>query len=298
MSPLVPYTEKGRNFSDLSESKQGLLYAVDNTIRLHATVGRKAKEYLIAERPGLVSALAISEGSVFHAENLGIPDQGQPKGRIFNTETGDEVATRSDNVISLTEYNGRLVDGGDYINILYTETGEPIAYRSERVRALVTRGGELIDCSGRTVRSTLNDEILHEQVPFYSIIAEGENGSNPVRQFYEPSITSPMVVYKNRLILAESYFVRNGDEKLGSNRYYSAIIDFEGYRQLARRPDWTRALAVYNGRLVDGGDYPGIFYTESGKELGRAGDSVAALLPVSQEMADRLLELPGVIPLK
>jgi hypothetical protein len=68
MSPLVPYTRQGENFTFNLESdrpRQHLLYSVGRTIRLH--LDGENKEYLIRKRHTKVRALAIHNNRLVDA---------------------------------------------------------------------------------------------------------------------------------------------------------------------------------------------------------------------------------------
>jgi hypothetical protein len=274
MSPLVPYTEKGANFSNLSEPysprtepdqpKPHLLYTDDKRIILH--LDGSDKEYRIYSNGRTIEALAIHGGRLFHAENHIEMNDSFTYGYVVCTETRKRVAERPGRIVSLASHGGDLFDAGNY-GVFRLRRGKRMAKRYEEVTALAVHNGALIDAgdSGNIYRTETNE-----------VIAE------------RPGLVLALGVHEGDLF-----------DSLVGRESIPGMINFTSTGEtIAERPDWVRALASYKGRLIDAGDYPGIFYTESGKELGRAGDSVAALLPVSQEMADRLLELPGVIPLK
>jgi hypothetical protein len=264
MSPLVPYTEKGMNFSDLpepdsprNEPKQHLLYSVGTDIRLHHD--GENREYLIrrrlqkvfalavykdkliesgqsckifyteteepiAERRASVNALTVHDNHLFHAEIPWLQIKGL---RIYHTETGKAIAERPGRVFALAVYKDNLIDAGEYGKIFYTETEELIAERPDWVRALA--------------------------------------------------------VHNNRLVDA-------GD--------YRKIFYTKTKEPIAERPSEVNALAIYNNRLVDAGDYGGIFYTEEKEPIVETHDTVYAILPINDEMANRLLKLPEVEEIK
>jgi hypothetical protein len=262
MSPLVPHTEKGMNFPVLSEPdsprnepKQHLLYSVKREIRLHLD-GEK-NEFLIAERPDWVRSLAIYNGLLVDAGDYN---------KIRYTETGEIIAERSAWVKALTIRDNHLIDGGDYFQIRYTETGEPIAERLYYTDALTIRDNHLIDAHGNEIRYTETGKLIGK---------------------HHRKTISALTVHDNRLVHAEG--------RIGPNPL-SKILYTETGELIAERPGRVNALAVYNGRLIDAGDYWQIRYTERDKLMVATENEgvINSLLPIDNQMAERLLKLPEV----
>jgi hypothetical protein len=304
MSPLVPYTEKGVNFSVKKESNQPsqhLLYSVNNEIRLHHDGDNR--EYLIAERPGPVDALAIHRNRLVHAEH--VREGGLLIGRILYTEDEELIAERHGCVGALTDYNGRLVDAGDCPEILYTEDKGPIAdrviaRRRGSVYSLAIYRGRLIDASGGGIRYTETDGQVEPQSPECPSITQEiirQSSTYPVtniarKEKYFVFGTRCLVLGGDRLIRASNYMGEN--EQGAHNSYLSRINHADTGEPIAERPDWVRALAEYKGRLIDAGDYFGIINTATGKAIVETDYTVNSLLPINDETTDRLLTLPEV----
>jgi hypothetical protein len=172
MSPLVPYTEKGANFSSNASEpdtpKPHLLYAHGKQIRLH--LDGENKEFLIAERRGLVYALALHDNRLVDGgdyRGIRYTETGKPIAKnsrkktsdltvhdkhllysngkeIRYAETGEVIAKCPDSVFALAIHNNRLVDAS-YDRVLYTDTGEVIAKRSGLISALAVYNNRLID---------------------------------------------------------------------------------------------------------------------------------------------------------
>jgi hypothetical protein len=267
MSPLVPYTRQGENFTSSQEpdpSRQSLLYTAHKTICLHHD--GKNKEYRIAERPRPVYALALHDNRLVHAEE---PARSHYPHEIFYTETNERIAERDGWVKALAVYNGRLVDA-DAEKIRYTETDEVIAERPNGfIEALVTYKGSLIDATPHLIRHTETGEVIAKSGQDISALAD----------------------YNGCLVKAE-WFV--GDRLFLEGR----IRYVETGKLIASRAGSVQALAVYKGCLVDGGLYLRIPYTETDQPIVETNNSVFALLPIDDEIADRLLELPGVSPIE
>jgi hypothetical protein len=278
MSPLVPYTEKGANFSDLSEpspqhtpnqSAQHLLYSVGNTIRLHHDGYNR--EFLIAERPEEISALAVHDNRLVHAEICS--KTGDSRALIFYTETDELIARRYGMVNALAVHEDRLIDAGNYKKIFYTKkyifTGKSriIAERPFEVNALATYKDVLIDVDGAgTISYTKTDQVIA----------------------LFPANVHALAVHDGLLVNA---ILDDGWER---------ILCIDTTEFITRRSDRVNALAVYKGRLIDAGHYGQIMYSATDEPIIKKEPEghINALLPIDDEMANRLLELPGVIPLK
>jgi hypothetical protein len=278
MSPLVPYTEKGMNFLDLSVKekekgiRQHLLYSIGKSICLHQE--DENREFQIAVRRGFVDALAVYENRLVHAEQ---PAKSLRPHTIFYTETGEPIAERESAVRGFVIYNGLLVDA-DAEEVRYTETDESIAARfdlradhsPEFITALTIYEGSLIDATQHFIRYTETGEEIAESRHTISALA----------------------TYNGRLVKAES-FCRDRLHFEGWIRYA------EKGKLIAARPNEVRALAIYNNRLIDAGGYGGIVYTEEEKEpIVKTERPVNALLPIDNETANSLLTLPGVREIK
>jgi hypothetical protein len=263
MSPLVPYTEKGMNFSSPrpESGRDNLLYSVGTEIRLHLD-GEK-KEYLIKRRPRKVSGLAIWKGDVI--------DAGEYQ-EVISTETDEVMAECPTDITALAVRGDKIVTAGFYFEgnwlgsrIAYAETGERIADRRKTALSLAVLNGDLID-AGRyhEILRTENDERITARTAPISALA----------------------VRENELYFSECY--RAGKET------HSAIRDLSG-NLIRIRNGFVECLAIYKGRLIDAGDYGWIKYSEGSQEpLVHVGARIGALLPINQEITDRLLSLKGV----
>jgi hypothetical protein len=276
MSPLVPYTEKGMNFSGFNEepyhAPQSLLYAVYDEIRLH--LFGEDKEYLITECRYPVDALAIHDNRLVHAENRAA--EGTFDGFIVRTETNERVAERPRKINALAVYKDRLIDAGNYDEIRYTQGNVRMARRTEHIEALAIHDGRLVDVENRG-----KDGLLYHQ-SFYT---------KPKKLIEDrPSLVSSIVSHDDRLVHAENL--------TSSGNYRSGIFHTGTGKIIADRPNWINALAVYNGRLIDTGDYKQILFTDTGESIVDTERGVSALLPIGEELADRLLTLPEVRELK
>jgi hypothetical protein len=267
MSPLVPYTEKGRNFSDLSESESGperenLLYAFNDEIRLHHD--GENKEYLIRKENMQISELAFQKGRVVC---LG---QGT---KIFSLETRETLAQGALCITALAVEDDKIVVAqadfsGDKPRhrIVYAETGELITERSKEISALAIHDGRLIDAGDyRSIFRTKTNLIIAR--PRHSVNALAARG--------------------NELDYSEYYSI--------GYEIHSAINEAPSNRLIQLRKGRIRSLAIYNGRLIDAGDYGSIRYSETSEDpIVEIGAWISSLLPINQEITDRLLTLKGV----
>jgi hypothetical protein len=263
MSPLVPYTEKGANFrfeKGPTTAREHLLYSVEKTLRLHHDGDNR--EYLIAESDAYLPALAIHKNRLVHAEARIGP---KPLSKILYTETGELIAERPDWVLSLAVQKKRLVDAGEYKQILYTETEKTAPEeRTGRVFAIAVHDGRLVHAGPMGIHYTESGERIAGHIGGLLTIA----------------------VHKNRLVHALSVAEDDGIVDL---IYYT-----EGNELIAKRRRNTNALATYKGRLIDAGDYEYIFYTGEDEPILKTDGSVLSLLPIGDKMADSLLKLPEV----
>jgi hypothetical protein len=300
MSPLVPYTRQGENFVSIpgpDRSRQHLLYSVGTEIRLHHD--GENKEFLIAERPGPVDALAIHRNRLVHAEY--VREEGLLIGRILYTEDKELIAERHGCVRALTDYKGHLIDAGDCSEILYTEDKGPIAERiiarrRGSVYSLAIYRGRLIDASGGGILYTETDEPVEPQTPECPSITQEITASttNNITRKEKHFLlgTHCLVLGGDRLIRASNYM---GENEHGTrNSYLSRINRADTGEPIAERPDWVRALAQYKGHLIDAGDYCRIINTTTGKEIVETENPVFSLLPIEENTAQRLLTLPEV----
>jgi hypothetical protein len=265
MSPLVPHTEQGANFPSFNQPepdqyKPHLLYSVENTIRLH--LDGENKEFVIAERPGVVRALAIHDNTLVHAEDY---SDYTAQCAILRTETDDIIADRPNYVEALAVYKDKLVDAGAYKEILYTETDDIIAKRRAWVNALAVHDDRLVDAGeyGKFFY-TENDEVIAKlSVNVYALAS-----------------------HDNRLAHVEN--------SIEGKNTYGRVFYTKPYQFIAIRYDWINALAVYKGRLIDTGRYSKIYYSDTGERILEADGPILSLLPIDGQTADRLLKLPGV----
>jgi hypothetical protein len=278
MSPLVPYTRQGENFTFNREpnlNRPHLLYSVRREIRLH--LDRLDTEYLIAERPEGVNALAIHNGRPVDA---GFYD------RILYTDNDERIGEPVREVSALAVYNGKLIhadiegiDGEDPdkipSRIIYTETGKKVAERPDIVNALAVFGGTIID-AGRY------DNI-------YFTTPEFDEFSFTYNSKFPNGITALVLDDQDALVHAQV-------QERGRWPILSTIFYTGPKEPIAEREGTVLALAVYKGRLIDAGDYGQILYTEKKEPiLKKEIDGwINALLPIDNEIADRLLALPEV----
>jgi hypothetical protein len=282
MSPLVPYTRKGASFFFPPEpGRANLLYAVGSTIRLH--VEGKPKEYLIAERPGNVSALAMHNDCLVNAEKLqGTDSLGMSD--IVRTETGETIAKRVGRTNALAVHEGELVDAGEPGMVRYTEREEVIAERPSSISTLTIDDGRLVDAgSYHRVFYTKEHELIaaHQDVYVLTFF-----DSDPMPLEYRLVGISALAVRNKILFSALNYL-----EGCNSRGVISRV---KGDETIAERPQFIRALATYKGRLIDAGDYEEIRYSRLGETIVKAEDRIVALLPIDAKAAGRLLKLPGV----
>jgi hypothetical protein len=275
MSPLVPYTEKGMNFSDLSgpsprtepdQNIQHLLYSVGNNIRLH--LDGDGGEYLIKGRPRNIRALVIHNGQLVDAGF---------DGEILYTETDELIASIGADIPALAIHKGELVHAENHWDphaspesctsrIIYTKTGETIATRLNYTHAIAVFGGYLIDAG--------DDRRIHFTETEFKQITEAP---------------------KEILALVDNQGLLVHAEFMGSGTWPSSRILYSGQRKrIAERPGPVNALAVYNGRLIDAGTYGKILYTETEEPIVEADNPICSLLPIDQGLADRLLQLSEV----
>jgi hypothetical protein len=269
MSPLVPYTRQGENFvsiPDPDKPRPHLLYSLNNAIRLH--LDDKNVEYLIAERPAWVKALAIHDNRLVHAENY--VEAGNIQCLIFRTETNELIAERPTYVEALAVHDGLLVDAGRYLHTFRTETEERIDKHSLLyINALTVYKGSLVGAD--------DHHIVYVETG--GIICERNNGAHA------------LAVHDDRLVHAEN-------RSKSKHGFLGSIFYTENRKQIASRSDYISSIATYKGRLIDAVDAIGIRYTETEDPIVRAGGLIHALLPIDDETADRLLTLPGVRELK
>jgi hypothetical protein len=269
VSPLVPHTEKGANFPSFNppepdQPKEHLLYSVGKTIRLHHD--GENREYLIAERPGVVRALAIHDNLLVHAEDY---NDYKAQCAILRTETDDIIADRPNFVNALAVYKDKLIDAGAYKEIRYTETDKLIAKRRGSVNALAVHDDRLVEAGEHgKVFYTENDEIIAKlSVNVYALAS-----------------------HDNCLAHVEN--------SIEGRNIYGRVFYTKPYQFIAIRYDWVNALAVYKDRLIDTGNNSKIYYSDTGERILEADGPILSLLPIDGQTTDRLLKLPEVKELK
>jgi hypothetical protein len=267
MSPLVPHTEKGMNFSDRAEpERENLLYALNGEVCLHHE--GKNKEYLILKEHMQTSALAFQKGrvvcvgrgtTIFNLETREILAQGDLSITALAVED-DKI------VIAETEYSGNK----PWHVIGYPETLEMIAARPRETMALAIHDDRLVDAGDYEDIVYTKTKLIAGR-PRHSVTALAARG--------------------NELDYSEYY--STGYE------FHSAINEAPSNRLIQLRDGLIHSLAIYNGRLIDAGDYGSIRYSETSEDpIVKARGIVMSLLPVNQETTERLLTLPGVEEIK
>jgi hypothetical protein len=254
MSPLVPYTEKGVNFSVKKESNQPsqhLLYSVNNEIRLH--LDGDGGEYRIAERSHDIKALAIHDNRLVDASGK----------YISYTEPDGFISGRPGVVNALAVYKNRLVDAGDYEQICYTRSRVFLAERVGGVTSLAIYKKRLIDIDRYGIISYTKTNELAERCL--------EKGA-------------AIAVHGDQIFAAEN------DREAG--KCYGRVLRTQPWEWITERSEWINALATYKGRLIDAGYYNEIFYTKEDELILETDGPVFALLPIDEQMARRLLTLP------
>jgi hypothetical protein len=251
MSPLVPYTRQGENFSFKQEpepkgGEQSLLYSVEREIRLHNH--RDNSEYLIVTRHNMVNTLAYHEGILIDAGGDGV---------IRKTLSRRKIAERVWGVFALASHKGVLYDAvGDGV-IRKTFSGKVIGERPNSVFYFASYNNVLIEARrDGVIRKTFSGEEIATR--------SGQ--------------VTALAVY-NGLLIDACYGSKN-----------SIIRETSSGDEIAKRPGVVYALASYNDVLIDAGGEGVIHETLSDKPIVTVQDkSIISLLPLSQQIADQLL---------